>query len=120
MRAVVGRRQQTLRRSRPPLLGDGELSFPRENARLILVCVPRGELSSWLTHRDDCDPRSEGQRPLDARIPALARNLLDHSLRIRPGEKLLIEGETGCDRTRDIRKLFGCNRADGNVPLRTV
>ncbi len=34
---------------------------------------------------------------VDARIPALAHNLLDYSLSLEPGEKLLIEGETGCE-----------------------
>lgn len=33
----------------------------------------------------------------DARIEALARNVLDYALALRPGERLLIEGEAGCE-----------------------
>jgi len=34
---------------------------------------------------------------MDTRIPALARNLLDYSLALKPREKLLIEEETGSE-----------------------
>ena len=34
---------------------------------------------------------------VDPRLSALARNLLDYSLSLQPGEKLLLEGEVGCE-----------------------
>src|SRR5665648_968143 len=34
---------------------------------------------------------------MDSRIPALARTLYDYSLELKPGDKVLIEGEAGCE-----------------------
>jgi len=34
---------------------------------------------------------------LDTRIATLVRNLLDYSVSLEPRDKLLIEGETGCE-----------------------
>ena len=52
---------------------------------------------------------------MDARIPALARNLLDYSLSLQPGEKLLIEGETGCEEL--VRGLIAEAYARGAQPF---
>lgn len=52
---------------------------------------------------------------MDVRIPALARNLLDHSLSLQPREKLLIEGETGCEEL--VRGLMAEAYARGAQPF---
>lgn len=52
---------------------------------------------------------------MDPRLEALARNLLDPSLDLQPGEKLLIEGETGCEDL--VRVLIGEAHARGAQPF---
>ena len=52
---------------------------------------------------------------MDPRIPALARNLLDYSLSLKPGEKLLIEGETGSEEL--VRGLIAESYARGVQPF---
>lgn len=52
---------------------------------------------------------------MDPRISALARNLLDYSLDLRPGEKLLLEGETGSEEL--VRGLITEAYARGAEPF---
>ncbi len=52
---------------------------------------------------------------MDPRIPALARSLLDHSLSLQSGEKLLIEGETGSEEL--VRGLIAETYARGAQPF---
>ncbi|MHB1344033.1 MAG: aminopeptidase [Thermoleophilia bacterium] len=52
---------------------------------------------------------------MDPRIGLLACNLLDYSLCLQPGEKLLIEGETGCEEL--ARGLIGEAYARGAEPF---
>ncbi len=52
---------------------------------------------------------------MDARVASLARQLLDHSLNLQPGEKLLIEGETGCEEL--VRGLIAEAYARGALPF---
>lgn len=52
---------------------------------------------------------------MDARIPALARTLLDYSIGLEAGDKLLIEGETGCEEL--VRGLMAEAYARGAVPF---
>ena len=52
---------------------------------------------------------------MDPRIEALAHNLLDYSLSLEPGEKLLIEGETGSEEL--VRGLIAEAYARGVQPF---
>ncbi|MBU2601160.1 MAG: aminopeptidase [Actinobacteria bacterium] len=52
---------------------------------------------------------------MDTRVTALARNLLDYSVSLQPGDKLLIEGETGCEEL--VRGLIAGAYARGAEPF---
>jgi len=52
---------------------------------------------------------------VDARIAPLARQLLDHSLDLQPGERVLIEGQTGSEEL--VRGLIAEAHARGALPF---
>ncbi len=52
---------------------------------------------------------------MDSRLIGLARNLLDYSLALQPGDKVLIEGETGCEEL--VQVLISEAYARGAMPF---
>ncbi len=63
---------------------------------LLREAVRRRKGGVTTASRDDASPE-KGRDMRDPRLDVLAANLLDYSLAVKAGEKVLIEGETGAE-----------------------